>query len=428
MVIKGCFSGEDNAIEALAVLEDYHFVNEFYRALYIGVAELMAAGRKLTPAAITERIAAHPTYCKFENQKIREAVVEYMGAFVGSWEMQKAVERMLAKRAHRDFLYNYSIAVNSIENDPEEADAAIEMLQAKLLELQMPKGAKKLVHIKEALPEVIHEIDATRKGEIEPGIPTGYKELDDLILLCPSEVTVLAARPAMGKTAFALCLAKRIAVTGSDVCIFSLEMNKKSLLKRFLSMQSGVNGVDIRTGRLNQYDMEKLRQAETELNQLGIHIDDTSYTTIAEIQNKARKLKMKSKKLTIIIDYIQLIQAKKKNSENRVQDVSEITRGIKIMAGVIDAPVIALSQLSRAVEARQNKRPMLSDLRESGSIEQDADNVMFIYRDEYYNPESEKRGEAEIIVAKQRNGLVGSVDLLYHNTQFLPKEYSREAS
>jgi replicative DNA helicase len=207
------------------------------------------------------------------------------------------------------------------------------------------------------------------------------------------------------------------------VAVFSLEMSKEQLVQRMLCSEANIDANRLRTGHLHNNDWTRLSMAMGRLGEADIYIDDSPMVTALEIRAKARRLKAEKKALgLIVIDYIQLMQGRKA-TDNRQQEVSEISRGLKTLAREIEVPVIALSQLSRAVEARQNKRPMLSDLRESGSIEQDADLVMFIYRDEYYNQESDRRGEAEIIIAKQRNGPVGTVDLLFQSsiTRFLNK-------
>ncbi len=228
----------------------------------------------------------------------------------------------------------------------------------------------------------------------------------------------------MGKTAFVLNVAQHAAVEANlPVAVFSLEMSKEQLVSRMLCSEANIDANRLRTGHMHTNDWTHLAMAMGRLGEAPLFIDDSAALSVLDIRAKCRRLKGEYKSLgLVIIDYIQLMQGRKA-TDNRVQEVAEISRGLKQLARELSVPVIALSQLSRAVEARQNKRPMLSDLRESGSIEQDADIVMFIYRDEYYNPESDRRGEAEIIIAKQRNGPVGTVELLYQSsiTRFLNK-------
>jgi replicative DNA helicase len=241
-----------------------------------------------------------------------------------------------------------------------------------------------------------------------------------------SDLVIVAARPSMGKTAFTLNLAQHAAVEcNSPVAVFSLEMSKEQLVQRMLTAEARIDANKLRTGFLQTNDWTALANAMGRLGEAPLFIDDSPIVGVLDIRAKCRRLKSEMRDLgLIIIDYIQLMTGKGgKNGDNRQQEVSEISRGLKQLARELNVPVIALSQLSRAVESRQNKRPMLSDLRESGSIEQDADIVMFIYRDDYYNPESELKGEAEIIIAKQRNGPVGTCELLYQKsiTRFLNK-------
>ena len=226
---------------------------------------------------------------------------------------------------------------------------------------------------------------------------------------------LIAARPAMGKTAFVLNLAEYIALhSKSTIAMFSLEMSKEQLVKRMLSMNSHVDSQKIRTGNLEDEDWDRLVGSVRRIGNSHLVIDDTSGITATELRSKCRKLKIEQGLDLVIIDYLQLMSGSgKRKGENRQQEISEISRSLKVMARELNVPVIALSQLSRAVEQRPDKKPMLSDLRESGAIEQDADMVMFLYRDEYYNPDSEEKGVAEVIIAKQRSGPTGSVKLAW---------------
>ena len=257
------------------------------------------------------------------------------------------------------------------------------------------------------------------------GIATGFTDLDyKLSGLHPSELIIVAARPAMGKTAFVLNIAQKAAVRDHvPTAIFSLEMSKEQLVTRMMAMEAMVDSQSIRTGDLQETDWEKIMESAGTIGRSPLIIDDTPGITIAELRSKCRRYKQIHGLDLIIIDYLQLMSGGKR-SESRQQEISEISRSLKALAREMNAPVIALSQLSRRVEERKPAKPMLSDLRESGSIEQDADVVMFIYRDEYYNEDSEKKGIAEIIVDKQRNGSTGSVELVWlgQYTKFGNKE------
>ena len=248
------------------------------------------------------------------------------------------------------------------------------------------------------------------------GIPTGFNDLDKKTAgLHGSELILVAARPAMGKSAFALNIGTYAATRAKvPVAIFNLEMSKDQLANRILCSEALVDSNHVRTGELSDDELAKLAEASGELSQAPIYICDTPGISVMEIRARCRKLKMEKNIGLIIIDYLQLIQCSAKNANNRVQEIAEISRSLKILAKELNVPVIALSQLSRAVESRDDHRPMLSDLRESGSIEQDADIVMFLYRDDYYNPEdSKKKNIAEVIIAKQRAGETGTVELAW---------------
>ena len=251
------------------------------------------------------------------------------------------------------------------------------------------------------------------------GLRTGFKELDVLTAgLQPSSLNVLAARPAMGKTAFALTIALNVALREKKtVGIFNLEMSAVQLVTRMLCSEARVDMSRVRNGQLSDRDFQRLADTAGRLAEANIYIDDNADLSVMELRSRARRLMAEHGLGLIVIDYLQLMSGNSRlgGGENRQQEISTISRGLKVLARELDIPVLALSQLSRAVEARPNKRPLLSDLRESGSIEQDADLVSFIYRDEYYDPQSEKQGIAEIIIGKQRNGPVGTVELQFHN-------------
>ena len=292
--------------------------------------------------------------------------------------------------------------------------------------LQQASGREEFVPIDKVVLNTLDAIEeaASSAGRVT-GIATGFTDLDyKLSGLHPSELIIVAARPAMGKTAFVLNIAQKAAVRDHvPTAIFSLEMSKEQLVTRMMAMEAMVDSQSIRTGDLQETDWEKIMESAGTIGRSPLIIDDTPGITIAELRSKCRRYKQIHGLDLIIIDYLQLMSGGKR-SESRQQEISEISRSLKALAREMNAPVIALSQLSRRVEERKPAKPMLSDLRESGSIEQDADVVMFIYRDEYYNEDSEKKGIAEIIVDKQRNGSTGSVELVWlgQYTKFGNKE------
>lgn len=310
--------------------------------------------------------------------------------------------------------------------DEVDADIAVDKAERLVFGLSEHRNMQQLVPIREIVNESFARIEQRyEQRDSLSGLSTGFYDLDEMTSgWNRSDLVIVAARPSMGKTAFTLNLAQHAAVEcGVPVAVFSLEMSKEQLVQRLLCSEARIDANKLRSGFLQTNDWTALANAMGRLGEAPLYIDDSPVVSALDIRAKCRRLKAEMKDLgLVIIDYIQLMTGRK-STDNRVQEVSEISRGLKTLARELNVPVIALSQLSRAVEARQNKRPMLSDLRESGSIEQDADIVMFIYRDDYYNPESEHRGEAEIIIAKQRNGPVGTVELLYQAsiTRFLNK-------
>ncbi|MGH7218522.1 MAG: replicative DNA helicase, partial [Candidatus Microsaccharimonas sp.] len=253
------------------------------------------------------------------------------------------------------------------------------------------------------------------KGALR-GVRTGYRDLDNMTAgLQRSDLIILAARPAMGKTTLVTNLAYNVAtIAKQPVLMFSLEMSKEQLVDRMLADASGVDSWNIRTGNLSDDDFGKLSEAMGEMAEAPIYIDDTPGVSVLEMRTKARRAAHDQPLGLIIIDYLQLMQGSGRHDGNRVQEVSEISRGLKLLARELNVPVIALSQLSRTVESRSPQIPQLADLRESGSIEQDADIVMFIYREAYYNPETERENVTDLIIAKHRNGPVGKVELYFH--------------
>ncbi|MFO7263951.1 MAG: replicative DNA helicase [Bacillaceae bacterium G1] len=296
----------------------------------------------------------------------------------------------------------------------EDAQAIIDEAERRILEISQRRHGSGFLNIKDVLMETYERIEMlyTNKGGVT-GLPTGYPDLDRMTSgLQNSDLIIVAARPSVGKTAFALNIAQNVALhTQVPVAIFSLEMPAIQLVQRMLSAEGNIDSHRLRSGYLEPADWEKLTLAMASLSEAPIFIDDTPHVTVFDIRAKCRRLKAEHGLGLVIIDYLQLISGR--GGDNRQQEISEISRGLKGLARELDVPVIALSQLSRAVEQRQDKRPMLSDIRESGSIEQDADVVAFLYRDDYYHPDTDRPNVVEVIIGKQRNGPTGTVELLY---------------
>ena len=305
----------------------------------------------------------------------------------------------------------------------DEVNEVLDEAEKQIMEVASRKNAGAFHDIKDVLVRTYDNIELLhhQKGEVT-GIPSGFVELDRMTAgFQRNDLIIVAARPSVGKTAFALNIAQNVGrVTGENVAVFSLEMGAEQLVMRMLCAEGNINAQNLRTGALTDEDWRKLTMAMGSLSNSGIFIDDTPGIRISEIRSKCRRLKQEHGLGMILIDYLQLIQGSGRSSqENRQQEVSEISRSLKGLARELEVPVIALSQLSRGVEQRQDKRPIMSDIRESGSIEQDADIVAFLYRDDYYDQESENKNIIEIIIAKQRNGPTGTVQLAF------VKEYNK---
>jgi len=344
---------------------------------------------------------------------ITTANIEYYAKIV----VEKAVKRALINAGSEIITTGY---------EPTPITESLEKAERLIFDIASERTKNDLVHVKDLVLQSYDKIEFryNHRGELL-GVPSGFYELDESTNgFQKSDLIILAARPSMGKTAFALNIAQNAAIRSKKpIAIFSLEMSKEQLVQRMLCSEAEVDTQRLRSGNMGTQDWDKLAAALNEFMEAPIYIDDTGGMSLTDLRAKCRRLAMMEKDLgLIIIDYLQLMEGTGKD-EQRIQQISAISRGLKTLARELNVPIIALSQLSRAVEARNDKRPMLSDLRESGAIEQDADIVMFIYRDEYYKKDSEEedkdiprattKGEAEIIIAKQRNGPVGTIKLLY---------------
>lgn len=322
------------------------------------------------------------------------------------------------KAIHRNMINAGNEIVELGYTADEDLDILVDKAEQVIFNLAQNKSKESLTHIENILTNSWEQLEerAANKNMIT-GLSTGFYDFDSFTNgLQKSDLIILAARPAMGKTSFALNLAENCAILNNvPVAIFSLEMGKEQLVQRLLCARAEIDSSRVRTGQLREDDWARLGAAMGELGEAPIFIDDSAGVTVMELRGKCRRLKAQYGGLgLVIIDYLQLIEGRN-NNDNRVNQMSEISRGLKLLARELNVPIIALSQLSRAVESRPDKRPMLSDLRESGSIEQDADIVLMIYRDDYYNPETEKPGIADLILAKHRSGPVGKFELLFQS-------------
>ncbi|WP_438824855.1 replicative DNA helicase [Bacillus sp. JJ722] len=408
---------------SIIVASEYLMAEDFYRVAHQKIFQVMLklnnSGSAVDLVTVTEELAA---------SKSLEDVggVNYLSELAESAPTAANIE-YYAKIVDEKSLLRRTIRVASqIVQDgysrEDEVEAYISEAEKSIMEVAQRKNAGAFQNIKDVLVNTYDNIEilANRKGDIT-GIPTGFAELDRMTAgFQRNDLIIVGARPSVGKTAFALNIAQNVATkTEENVAIFSLEMGAEQLVMRMLCAEGNINAQGLRTGALTDEDWRKLTMAMGSLSNAGIYIDDTPGVRIGDIRSKCRRLKQEHGLGMILIDYLQLIRGDGNSGDNRQQEVSEISRSLKALARELKVPVIALSQLSRGVEQRQDKRPMMSDIRESGSIEQDADIVAFLYRDDYYDKESENKNIIEIIIAKQRNGPVGTVSLAF------VKEYNK---
>ncbi|NER41661.1 replicative DNA helicase [Bacillus megaterium NBRC 15308 = ATCC 14581] len=372
--------------------------------------DLVTVTSELDDQKILEEVGGVSYLSDLANSVPTAANVEYYGKIV---EEKSILRRLIRTATH--------IASEGYARE-DEVEVLLNEAEKNILEVAQRKNSGVFQNIKDVLVQTYDDIEVlhNRKGDIT-GIPTGFSDLDRMTAgFQRNDLIIVAARPSVGKTAFALNIAQNVATkTDENVAIFSLEMGAQQLVMRMLCAEGNIDAQRLRTGSLTADDWGKLTMAMGSLSNAGIYIDDTPGIRVGEIRSKCRRLKQEGGLGMILIDYLQLIQGNGRSGENRQQEVSEISRALKALARELEVPVIALSQLSRGVEQRQDKRPMMSDIRESGSIEQDADIVAFLYREDYYEKDTENQNIIEIIIAKQRNGPVGTVQLAF------VKEYNK---
>ncbi|OWZ83517.1 replicative DNA helicase [Natranaerobius trueperi] len=414
--------------EAISTVTEILKTNDFYKdsheKIYEAILKLGEEGEPVDLVTLSEQL---------RNDGILEAIggIDYLtdlaNAVPTSAHVHYYAKIVQEKSLLRQLISASTKIVSMSYEDPDEVEKLLDESEKLIFEVSQKTSTQDFVPVKEVLMETFDKIEHLyhNQGNVT-GIPTGFIDLDQRLSgLQPSDLVILAARPSMGKTTLALNMAQHIAVKEDrPVAIFSLEMSKDQLVQRMLCAEAQIDAHRLRTGNLSSEDWPKMTKAIGPLSEAPIFIDDTASITVMEMRAKARRLKAEHGLEAIFIDYLQLMQGSK-NPENRQQEISQISRALKSLAKELNVPVISLSQLSRAVEQRQEKRPMLSDLLESGGIEANADVVLFIYRDDYYNPDSEKQNIAEVIVAKQRNGPIGTVDLWFENqhNKFLSIDY-----
>jgi primary replicative DNA helicase (EC 3.6.1.-) len=411
-VIGSMIMDKEAIIVASEVISSSDFYDQQLGLLFDTILELYNEGKPVDLVTLQDRLKEKDAPAQLSSLEfIRDLVasvptsanVKYYAQIV----KEKAVLRRLIKVSEE--------MANDCYLDKEKLDVILDKAEKQIFDIVQNRGTKEFADIKEVVLRTIDSIEAAAKNQGHvTGVATGFYDLDYKTAgLQPSDLILIAARPSMGKTAFALNIAEYVALRSNiTTAIFSLEMSKDQLVKRLLAMNARVDSQKIRTGNLSADEWASVMESARIIGDSNLIIDDTSAISVSELRSKCRKLKIEKNLGLVIIDYLQLMSGSKR-VESRQQEISEISRALKSLAREINVPVIALSQLSRQVEFRQDKRPILSDLRESGAIEQDADVVMFIYRDDYYNHDTKEPGISEIIIGKQRNGPTGTVKLAW---------------
>lgn len=413
-VIGSMIMDKDAILTAMEMLVNEDFYHKQYGVLFDAMVELYSKGLPVDLVTLQNKLKEKDVPPEIAN-------LDYIGEILNAVPTSANV-KYYAKIVKDNAVRRKLIAVNEeIENvcyaGSEDVKTVMDMTEKKVFDLLSERmGSGDFVPIRQVVISALEKIEnAAKASGTVTGIPTGFIDLDYRTAgLQPSDLILIAARPSMGKTALVLNIIDYV-VFHEDLCaaIFSLEMSKEQLMNRLFAMEARVDAQALRTGNLSDGDWEKLIEGAGVIGNSKLIIDDTPGISVAELRSKCRKYKLEHDLKLVIVDYLQLMSGSGKASESHQQEIAEISRSLKMLARELNVPVIALSQLSRAVEQRPDHRPMLSDLRDSGAIEQDADVVMFIYRDEYYNHDTELKGITELIIAKQRNGPIGTVNLVW---------------
>lgn len=413
-VVGAMLMDKDAILTAAEIVSGQDFYQTAYGVIFDSMVELFNEGKPVDLVTLQERLKEKDVPPEIASL---EFVRDLVSAVPTSANVKYYAQIVADKSMLRKLIKLNDEISNTCYAGKESLEAILETTEKSMFQLLQQRNTGEYVPIRQVVLNALDRIEKASKSKgTVTGIPTGFIDLDyKLSGLQPSDLILVAARPSMGKTAFVLNIAQYVAFKKDRAtAIFSLEMSKEQLVNRLFSLESQVDAQALRTGNMKDSDWEKLIEGAGIIGKSKLIIDDTPGISVSELRSKCRKYKLERGLDLIIIDYLQLMTGSVgKRSESRQQEISEISRSLKGLARELNVPVIALSQLSRAVESRPDKRPMLSDLRESGAIEQDADVVMFIYRDEYYNKDSEYKKQAEIIIAKQRNGPVGTVHLAW---------------
>lgn len=427
MSVLGSMMFEESAfIKALEICRAEYFYADSHRKIFGAMVSLFQQSKPIDLITVSEELRKH-------NQLEDAGGVSYLTQLTTSVPTAAHIEHyakiVKEKALLRDLIHSSTAIVQRCFESDTEAREALDAAEKMIFEISQNRVEGKAVPLKDIIHSSMETIDKLyQRKEHVTGLASGFNEFDVKTAgLQPSDLVIVAGRPSMGKSAFAAGICEHAAIDLKKPAIFfSLEMSKEQLVQRMLCSHARVNAQNVRTGYLSHQDWPKLTAAAGKLSEAPLFIDDTPGQTVLEVRAKARRLKMQYDIQLIVIDYLQLMQGVGK-TESRQQEISEISRSLKALARELRVPVIAVSQLSRAVESRTGNRPQLSDLRESGAIEQDADLVVFLFREEYYNPTEENKNRAQAIIAKQRNGPIGDVDLLFIKdwTRFENPEFHR---
>ena len=412
-VIGSMLMDKDAVPAVVDILDKEDFYSTQYGIMFESMVELFNEAKPIDLVTVQNRLKEKDVPPEVASL---EAVKEIFNTVPTATNVKSYAAIVHDKAVMRRLIKTSEEIANTCYAGKESLDVILEDTEKNIFKVVQQKKHGDLTPIGEVAENVLSKIEkASKTKEKITGVPTGFSDLDNMTSgFQPSDLVLIAARPSMGKTALVLNIIRHVAMKKKrPSMIFSLEMSKEQLVNRLLAMESNINSQKLRTGELGDADWEQLVQAVLEVSKAPLVIDDTPGITVTELRSKCRKIKLEKGLDLIVIDYLQLMSGSSRRSENRQQEVSEISRNLKAIAREMECPVIALSQLSRAPDQRPDHRPQLSDLRESGAIEQDADIVMFIYRDEKYNPDTDHPGEAELIVAKQRNGPTGTVNLVW---------------
>lgn len=412
-VLGGIFLKPDIFGDIIEILSPNDFYKTGHKLIYESMRDIYNSGTSIDPIVVINRLKKNEKFDELVGEELFFEIISDVPTAANIIEYAKIVkEKATLRRLGEVGTKIVELAYEGYE----EVDTILDKAEGMIFKISENVDSKDLVSLKDVIAQEFVRLEKVYQNKgVATGISSGFSDFDQMTSgFHPSDLVILAARPAMGKTAFALNLALNAAMKSKKgVLLFSLEMSSSQLLQRLLSIEAGIGLQKIRNGFLDSDDWGKLGLASMKLSNSEINIADLPNVNVLEIRAIARRLKAAGKLDMIIIDYLQLIKGNSGKNDNRQQEISEISRALKGIARELDIPIIALSQLSRATEQRADRRPMLSDLRESGAIEQDADMVMFLYRDDYYNEDSEDKGLTEVIIGKQRNGPVGTIKLRF---------------